>query len=113
MPQVNEKALLANDSTAYGIMRKLRLMGKIRMHEQANEATQQVLDQLIEQGKEVGVQVAAYLGEDLVVDAWAGMADPATGLAVAYCHNRMSVDPPGQDGATLVGNTIREALGIS
>ena len=42
-----------------------------------------------------------------------GWADPATGLAVAYCHNRMSADPPGEDGATLVGNAIRSALGIA
>jgi CubicO group peptidase (beta-lactamase class C family) len=31
---------------------------------------------------ELGIQVAAYLGEELIVDAWAGDADPARGLAV-------------------------------
>ena len=41
-----------------------------------------------------------------------GWADPASGLAVAYCHNRMGGDPIGEDGATLVGNAIRSALGI-
>jgi len=38
-----------------------------------------------------------------------GWADPRTGLAVAYCHNRMS----GEDGASLVGNAIRAALNIT
>jgi CubicO group peptidase (beta-lactamase class C family) len=38
-----------------------------------------------------------------------GWADPRTGLAVAYCHNRMS----GFDGASLVGKVIRSALGIA
>jgi CubicO group peptidase (beta-lactamase class C family) len=38
-----------------------------------------------------------------------GWADPRTGLAVAYCHNRMS----GFDGASLVGEAIRSVLGIA
>lgn len=38
-----------------------------------------------------------------------GWADPQTGLAVAYCHNRMS----GFDGASLVGNAIRQSLGVA
>ncbi len=38
-----------------------------------------------------------------------GWADPQTGLAVAYCHNRMSV----VDGASLVGDAIRSVLGIA
>jgi CubicO group peptidase (beta-lactamase class C family) len=43
---------------------------------QANSAVQRVLDELVASGREVGVQVAAYLHDTLVVDAWAGMADP-------------------------------------
>ena len=39
------------------------------------------LDRAIKLG-ELGIQVAAYVGGDLVVDAWAGAADPATGRAV-------------------------------
>jgi CubicO group peptidase (beta-lactamase class C family) len=31
---------------------------------------------------EVGIQVAAYLGEELVVDAWTGVADTVTGRPV-------------------------------
>ena len=38
-----------------------------------------------------------------------GWSDPRTGLSVAYCHNRMS----GFDGASLVGQAIRTALGIA
>jgi CubicO group peptidase (beta-lactamase class C family) len=38
---------------------------------------QDALDHALELG-EVGVQVAAYLGDELVVDAWTGVADPET-----------------------------------
>lgn len=48
----------------------------------ANAAVQQVLNDLVADGTEVGVQVAAYLDGELVVDAWAGLADPAKGKAV-------------------------------
>ena len=36
---------------------------------------QVMLDRLVSDGSEVGVQVAAYLNGQLVVDAWAGIAD--------------------------------------
>ena len=39
---------------------------------------QAVLDRLVSDEAEVGVQVAAYLGGQLVVDGWAGIADPAS-----------------------------------
>lgn len=48
----------------------------------ANAAVQRVLDDLILQDKEVGVQVAAYHHGDLIVDAWAGLADPVSGRRV-------------------------------
>ena len=48
----------------------------------ANAAVQQVLDRLVSEGVEMGVQVAAYFGGDLIVDAWAGSADAAVGHAV-------------------------------
>jgi CubicO group peptidase (beta-lactamase class C family) len=43
---------------------------------------QAVLDRLVSDESEVGVQVAAYLNGRLVVDAWAGIADPARNRAV-------------------------------
>jgi CubicO group peptidase (beta-lactamase class C family) len=43
---------------------------------------QGILDGLVESGKERGLQVAAYLDGNLVVDAWSGVADPATGREV-------------------------------
>ena len=43
---------------------------------------QAVLDQLVSDESEVGVQVAAYLSGQLVIDAWAGSADPGSGRAV-------------------------------
>ncbi|MDE8344634.1 MAG: serine hydrolase, partial [Acidocella sp.] len=45
-------------------------------------AVQAVLETLVADGRETGIQVAAYLGDNLVVDAWAGIADPATGRMV-------------------------------
>ena len=43
---------------------------------------QAVLDHLVTDESEVGVQVAAYLNGRLVIDAWAGSADPASHRAV-------------------------------
>jgi CubicO group peptidase (beta-lactamase class C family) len=40
------------------------------------------LERLVGEGRELGLQLAAYLDGELVVDAWAGVADPATGRAV-------------------------------
>ncbi len=48
----------------------------------ASAAVQQVLNDLVADGTEIGVQVAAYLDGELIVDAWAGLADPDTGKAV-------------------------------
>src|SRR5438046_9078275 len=47
-----------------------------------NERVRQVIDRLIESGDEVGLQVAAYVDGQLVVDAWAGVANEATGRLV-------------------------------
>jgi CubicO group peptidase (beta-lactamase class C family) len=43
---------------------------------------QETIDQLVESGGERGVQVAVYLNGEQVVDASAGVADPATGRVV-------------------------------
>ena len=48
----------------------------------ANTPVQQAIDVAIASGREVGVQVAAYHRGRLVVDAWGGFADPATGRSV-------------------------------
>lgn len=47
-----------------------------------NQAVNDVLDQIVAAGDEVGVQVAAYLHGEQIVDAWAGTADPQSGRAV-------------------------------
>ncbi len=44
----------------------------------ANAKVQAAIDAAVRDGREVGLQVAAYLGEELVIDAWGGIADPAT-----------------------------------
>jgi len=48
-----------------------------------NEIVQPLIDDLVLSGEEVGLQVAAYVDGELVVDAWAGVADEATGRPVA------------------------------
>ena len=48
----------------------------------ANAPVQHAIDAAIASGREVGVQVAAYHRGKLVVDAWGGTADPATGRPV-------------------------------
>ncbi|MDF2704461.1 MAG: beta-lactamase [Nonomuraea muscovyensis] len=46
------------------------------------ERVQRAVDELVASGRELGVQVAAYLHGELVVDACAGVADPGTGRPV-------------------------------
>lgn len=48
----------------------------------ANSAVQKLLDRFVERDEETGVQVAAWLGEEQIVDCWAGVADPETGRLV-------------------------------
>jgi CubicO group peptidase (beta-lactamase class C family) len=55
--------------------------GPFPMHD-VQGRVQAVLDDLVASGVERGLQVAIYHGEELVVDAWAGVADPATGRLV-------------------------------
>ena len=48
----------------------------------ANPPVQRAIDDAIAGGREIGVQVAAYHRGRLVVDAWGGLADPASGRPV-------------------------------
>ena len=52
------------------------------MQNEINQAVQQRINELVAAGKEVGLQVAAYVDGELVVDAWAGVADEATARPV-------------------------------
>jgi CubicO group peptidase (beta-lactamase class C family) len=52
------------------------------MDERANAAVRAHLEALVADGAQLGLQVAAYLHGELVVDAWAGVADRATGRPV-------------------------------
>src|SRR5687768_4586896 len=47
-----------------------------------NGAVRSVLESLVQEGGELGVQVAAYLDGGLVVDAWAGLADESSNRPV-------------------------------
>ncbi|HET9385851.1 MAG TPA: serine hydrolase domain-containing protein, partial [Gemmatimonadales bacterium] len=44
----------------------------------ANEKVRAVLESIVKDTTEIGLQVAAYVDGKLVIDAWAGMADEAT-----------------------------------
>lgn len=48
----------------------------------ANARVQRAIDDAIAAGQEIGVQVAAYRDGTLVIDAWGGLADPASGRKV-------------------------------
>ena len=54
------------------------------MNTQANDAVQAQIDDLAASGQEVGLQVAAYHNGKLIVDAWAGVADEASGQYLVY-----------------------------
>src|SRR6476620_11437306 len=49
---------------------------------EGNVVVQRAIDAVIASGREIGLQVAAYHRGKLVVDAWGGQADPATGRMV-------------------------------
>ncbi|HET6970541.1 MAG TPA: serine hydrolase domain-containing protein [Phenylobacterium sp.] len=51
-------------------------------HADAQAAIQDVLDAAVASGREIGLQVCAYLDGRQVIDAWAGLADPETGRKV-------------------------------
>ena len=53
-----------------------------QVQQQIQRQVQQAIDELVDSGTERGVQVAAYQRGRLVVDAVAGIADPATGRLV-------------------------------
>ena len=57
-------------------------MSPRKIRPDANAKVQAAIDVAIREGREIGLQVAAYLGEELVVDAWGGLADPASGRNV-------------------------------
>jgi CubicO group peptidase (beta-lactamase class C family) len=48
----------------------------------ANRHVQAVIERSIRDAGEIGIQVAAYLAGELVIDCWSGVADPATGRPV-------------------------------
>lgn len=53
-----------------------------RSLEENNRIVRAAIERMIGAGREVGVQVVAYLGGQLVVDTWGGLADPASGRKV-------------------------------
>ena len=57
-------------------------MSKVKIVNDVQKQVQKAIDQLVESGAERGMQVAAYRNGEMVVDAVAGVADPATGRKV-------------------------------
>ncbi len=49
---------------------------------EANDRVKQAIDTAVARGTETGVQVAAYLKGELVIDAWGGLADETTARPV-------------------------------
>jgi CubicO group peptidase (beta-lactamase class C family) len=49
---------------------------------QLNDKIQPLLEELVDTGQEIGLQVAAYVDGELVLDTWAGVADRGTGRLV-------------------------------
>lgn len=49
---------------------------------QANAKVKAFIDEIVKSGEEAGLQVAAYLDGELVIDCWSGHADRSTGRMV-------------------------------
>ncbi len=56
--------------------------GAAAVTSEANDRVRTVLRSLVDETPEIGLQVAAYLDGELVIDAWAGMADVASAKPV-------------------------------
>lgn len=52
------------------------------LRNKVNDAVQRTIDQMVADGREIGVQIAAWVGEEQVVDCWAGVANSETGQLV-------------------------------
>jgi CubicO group peptidase (beta-lactamase class C family) len=55
---------------------------KTNINQTANATVKAALETAIRERGEIGMQVAAYLNGELVIDTWAGLADETTGRAV-------------------------------
>src|SRR5271157_4764293 len=56
--------------------------GRMRMNTELTATVQQLIDERVASGDEVGLQVAVYVDGVLAVDVWAGIADEVTGRTV-------------------------------
>jgi CubicO group peptidase (beta-lactamase class C family) len=54
----------------------------MRLETAANAAVQETLTRLVAEGREIGIQIAAWLRDEPIVDCWAGIADPDSGRPV-------------------------------
>lgn len=58
------------------------MMSRVKIVNDVQTQVQKAIDELVESGTERGMQVAVYRNGEMVVDAVAGVADPATGRKV-------------------------------
>jgi len=96
---LNEKDRSANNPESYAQLTRRQVVGGLALtasaaslsgiattaravSSPANDKVRAVLASLVEDTPEIGLQVAAYVDGELVIDAWAGMADPAAGKPV-------------------------------
>jgi CubicO group peptidase (beta-lactamase class C family) len=70
-------AITASAASLSGIARTARAV-----ESGANDKVRAVLESLVQETPEIGLQVAAYVDGELAIDAWAGMADPSAGKPV-------------------------------
>ena len=77
-----------------------------------NERVREELESLVRETNEIGLQVAAYLEGELVVDAWAGTADPATSRPVQGDSLFMSSSSSKGLAATCI-HACADRLGLS
>ena len=54
----------------------------MKVETRVNDVVQELLDRLVAEGKEIGVQVCAWQGEEQIVDCWSGLANEETGEKV-------------------------------
>jgi CubicO group peptidase (beta-lactamase class C family) len=55
---------------------------EVTIKTRAQDVVQDVLDRLVFEGREIGVQVCAWQGEKQIVDCWAGLAESGTSRKV-------------------------------
>ena len=73
---------LRSPAAQLAAVRQTANVGSSSMSNNLNESVKGILDELVGSGHELGLQAAAYVDGELVVDAWSGTADQESGRLV-------------------------------